>query len=129
MMRPGDRLPSFTRSRINPADMAVWAEALKDPNPIHLDRAAVIAAGLGDRRINQGPANVAYVLNMLGLALPDWQLIELDVRYVGQVREDDTVEAGGTLSALSDGDATCDVWLRLHDGETVLSGTAKLTRA
>ena len=50
--------------------MKTFAVALADPNPIHLDPEAVKAAGLGDRVINQGPAGLGYLLNMLHEAVP-----------------------------------------------------------
>ncbi|MCR5879576.1 MaoC/PaaZ C-terminal domain-containing protein [Phenylobacterium sp. J367] len=38
-MKAGDALPSRDLT-ITAAPMRVWAEVLRDPNPIHLDRAA-----------------------------------------------------------------------------------------
>jgi acyl dehydratase len=42
--------------------MREFAVLLADPNPIHLEPEAVRARGLGDRVVNQGPANFGYVL-------------------------------------------------------------------
>ena len=47
--------------------MDIWAVILDDPNPIHLDANAVKQVGLGNKTINQGPANIAYILNMIEL--------------------------------------------------------------
>jgi len=96
--------------------MKAWAVFLHDPNPIHLDPAVVKAKGLGERVINQGPANLAYLINMLRAAVPGGFIESLEVRYVDNVFAGDAVEAGGTVTAVS-GDSgrqklVCDVWLR-----------------
>jgi len=122
----GDALPPFRRERIDPDAMVVWAEVLHDPNPIHLDRAAVMAAGLGDRRINQGPANLAYIVNMLHAAFPGARVGELDVRFMANVFEDDAVTAAGTVTGI-DGDAiACDIWLEVDGRGHALTGTATM---
>ncbi|MEI9988315.1 MAG: hypothetical protein WDN69_37590 [Aliidongia sp.] len=66
----GDALPIFVVPSVSAAAMKEWAVFLRDPNPIHLDPEVVKAKGLGDKVINQGPANVAYVMNMLMAAFP-----------------------------------------------------------
>jgi len=123
----GDVLPSFRIASIDPKAMKVWAVALHDPNAIHLDRAAVAAKGLGDRVINQGPANLAYVINMLRAAFPGGALRSLDVRYVDNVFEGDDVTAGGAITAVEGQEATCDVWLRAAERDLVIKGVAVVT--
>ena len=67
---PGQILKPLRIASISAADMQEWAQVLRDPNPIHLDPRAVAARGLGDRVINQGPANLAYIIAMLQAAFP-----------------------------------------------------------
>lgn len=118
--------------RIQPVSadsMRAWAVFLKDPNPIHLDRQAVQACGLGNRLINQGPANLAYIISMLRQALPGARLRELDVRYVDNVFEGDAVEASGTIAQIDSGApqrVTCDIWLRAEGRGPVITGSAVL---
>jgi hypothetical protein len=69
-MNAGDTLKPFRIARVSPEGMKAWAKFLHDPNPIHLDPAVVKAKGLGERVINQGPANLAYLINMLQAANP-----------------------------------------------------------
>src|SRR3546814_12612112 len=69
-LNAGDELPPFVIESVNADAMKEWAVFLHDPNPIHLDVEVVKAKGLGDKVINQGPANVAYVMNMLAAAFP-----------------------------------------------------------
>ena len=81
----GDALPPFVIDRISPEGMRDWSVFLADPNPIHLDVEAVRAKGLGDKRINQGPINVAYVINMLMAAFPGGQIAAMDSRFLDNV--------------------------------------------
>lgn len=96
----GRKLPPYRIAAVDPQVMAAWAGFLRDPNPIHLDREAVRATGLGDKRINQGPINVAWILNMLAAAFPGGQVISLDNRFVGNVFEDDAVAVTGEITAV-----------------------------
>lgn len=108
--------------------MASLAVILRDPNPIHLDPKAAAAAGLGDQVINQGPANLAYIMNMLQAALPDHRLAEIESRYLGNVRGADVVEAGGTVIGVSGDDIVCDSWLKLDDGTITVTAKALMKR-
>ena len=94
--RPGEELPIQTFV-VKPAAMQLWSEILNDPNPIHLDVAVVRAKGLGDRLINQGPANTAYVITALQNALPDFRLEALRVRFIDNVFAGETVAASGII--------------------------------
>ena len=120
----GDPLPLLYFGPVDPEAMKIWAKALHDPNPIHLDRAAVAAAGLGERRINQGPANLAYLVNMLAAAFPGHRIAGLNMRFLGNVFEGERVSTGGTVSGI-DMTITCDVWLDAGD-RRVLAGTATM---
>lgn len=120
---------------VSPAGMKQWATFLHDPNPIHLDPAVVKAKGWGDRVINQGPANLAYIITMLQKALPGATLEALDVRYVDNVFGGESVEAGGKVTEVSQpqGGAhgrtrvACDIWLRAPARDFVITGTAVLS--
>jgi 3-hydroxybutyryl-CoA dehydratase len=126
-MKVGSNLPSL-HQKAEPSAMATLAVILRDPNPIHLDPQAAAAAGLGNRVINQGPANLAYIINMLKAALPDHRLVEIDSRYLSNVRGDDVVEAGGSVTATSANEIECDTWLKLEDGTMAVTARARLRR-
>jgi acyl dehydratase len=106
--------------------MKEWAVFLADPNPIHLDVEVVKAKGLGDRVINQGLVNVAYVMNMLMAAFPRAIIESMDSRFVDNVYAGDRVTAGGTVTLVEDGRVTCETWLRADGRDLVISGTATL---
>jgi acyl dehydratase len=127
----GDHLPEWRLDAVSPERMRLLAAILRDPNPIHWDRAEVARRGLGDRLINQGPTNVGYVCNaLLGIGGPD-ALRDLTVRFSANVFDGDTVVAGGVVTAVDERNgerlATCDVWLDRGDGTRAVEGTAVLS--
>jgi 3-hydroxybutyryl-CoA dehydratase len=119
----GDAIAPFTIVA-DPEAMKAWAVFLADPNPIHLDVEAVKAKGLGDRVINQGPANVAYVINMLAAAFPGSQLESLDSRFLDNVYGGDTVIASGTITAIDGNRVDCAFQVEAEGRGTVNAGTA-----
>jgi acyl dehydratase len=124
----GSELQPFRIASVSPEGMQAWAKFLHDPNPIHLDPAVVRAKGLGDKVINQGPCNLAYIISMLQAAVPGSTLESLDIRYVDNVYGGDAVEASGKVTSVSEqpgGNAyVCDVWLRADGRGPVITGTA-----
>lgn len=126
----GASIPPFRVDGVNAARMKTMAALLGDPNPIHFDIDVVRALGLGDRPVNQGPTNVAYIMN----ALVAWAggdpaaLRRLQVRFAGNVFAGDRVTAGGEVVDLREVDgttiATCDVWLDRDDGSRLVAGRA-----
>jgi acyl dehydratase len=123
----GDAIPSWTMPYVDPARMKTMAAILRDPYPVHWDREANEALGLGGRVINQGPLNLSYIANML----MDWagptSVRRLTVSFGRPVLDGDCVVACGIVRALivHDGEtrAECEVWLE-RDGEHVVDGTA-----
>lgn len=126
----GDALMPFRIETVSPDDMKVWAMVLHDPNPIHLDQAAVALRGLGNRRINQGPANLGYILNMLMTNFNGAAIEKIDVRFVDNVFENDTVEAAGRILEVNRENGStiiaCEVWLRRDGCISVLTGVARV---
>lgn len=131
-VEPGTRLLPLTIPSVSAEAMADLAEILRDPNPIHLDPAAVMAAGLGNRRINQGPANMAYVMNMLASALPDAELKSMSIAFTANACEGDCVTAHAEVTRVAtQGDATeidCTFELSVADARPALKGSARLAQ-
>ncbi len=111
---------------VDPLVMRDLAELLRDPNPIHLDGAAAAAAGLGDRAINQGPANLAYALNMIEAA--GLELVSIEAKFTGNVREGDHVIARGAFTSAGADELDCAFDLVVEEGEGALSGHARCRR-
>jgi acyl dehydratase len=111
------------------------AALLRDPNPIHWDVESVKRLGMGDRVVNQGPNNMAYVVN----ALMAWvggdpaAVRSVQVRFQGNVLAGDRVTAGGEVTEVREEDgqriAVCAVWLDRDDGARLLAGTAEVAVA
>jgi 3-hydroxybutyryl-CoA dehydratase len=133
MIAPGAALPPWTIDNIELARIHVLALILGDPNVIHIDAGAVARMGLGEAQINQGPANLAYLVNMLAAAFPQGRLRSLDSRLLGTVFAGDAVRAGGQVTEVVTAEAAgrpmvrCAVWLeRLATGRRVIEGTAEV---
>jgi acyl dehydratase len=130
--RVGDSLPDLVIDPVDPARMKTMAALLRDPNPIHWDLDAVGELGMGDRPVNQGPNNMAYLVNLLASYAGGYRGVRsLRVRFLANVFGGDRLVAGGEVTgvaATADGGESvrCDVWLR-RDGDaadTVMAGQA-----
>jgi len=125
----GQEVPPLVIDPVTAEPMKTVAALLHDSNPIHFDVEAVKALGMGDRVVNQGPNNMAYVVNMLA----DWaggsgRVRGLRVRFLGNVFAGDRLTARGTVTGLREEDgerfADLDVWLERAEDDRVLDGTA-----
>lgn len=122
----GDTLPPFTIESVSAEAMEQWAIFLADPNPIHLDVEVVKAKGLGDRVINQGPANVAYMMNMLMRAFPGGRIKAMDSRFLDNVYGGDRATVTGTVAAIDGNSIACTFTLDVEGRGTVNSGTTTI---
>ncbi len=123
----GDALPPFVIESVSTEAMKQWAVFLADPNPIHLDVEVVKAKGLGDRVINQGPINVAYMMNMLFAAFPGCRIEVMDSRFLDNVYGADKAIANGTITAIDGNRIDCELTLTVEGRGVVNSGTATIT--
>jgi acyl dehydratase len=126
-IRSGDEIPPWTMESVDPARMRTMAAILRDPYPVHWDRNANQALGLGGRVINQGPLNLGYIVNMLLAWAGPSSVRRLTVSFGAPVLDGDRVTAGGRVESvtITNGErrATCVVWLD-RDGVHVVDGTA-----
>ena len=124
--RPGAELPPLVIEAVDPEKMKIVAALLRDPNPIHFDPDAVRALGLGDRVVNQGPINQAYLVNLVTRwAGGPEALRDVRVRFLGNVLAGDRVECRGRVVEVDAdrGLATLEVEARVEE-RAVLAGTA-----
>jgi acyl dehydratase len=125
----GAELEPLVVESVPPEKMKLMAALLRDPNPIHFDAEAVRSDGMGDRVINQGPINQAYLVNLVTRAAggPD-RLRSIQVRFLGNVLAGDRVECRGRVAAVDEaaGTATLEIEARVGDAP-VLAGTAVVT--
>lgn len=125
----GNSIPEWELTRVSREKMKTLAPILADPNPIHFDLDAVRALGMGDRPINQGPNNLAYVMNMLAAWSGSHRnLRRIRVRFLDNVFGDDHVMARGTITEVRTENgrtlADCAVELVVVGRGPALSGTA-----
>lgn len=81
--------------------MKTVAALLDDPVPIHFDIEATEGLGLGNRLVNQGPINVAYLLEMISRFAGGHDRIRtFEVRLLGSVYDGDRVTCTGTVTAI-----------------------------
>jgi acyl dehydratase len=128
-MNVGTELPPWTLDAGPDAGrIKVLALLLDDPNPLHFDPAAAAAAGYSGL-LNQGPANLAMLANLLLGAFPGWRLRRLAVRLTGAVVAGQPVRATGRVTGLTDSAGerlvSCEVRLEAA-GTTVLTGEGVL---
>lgn len=127
--RVGDALTDYVVESVDAEKMKTMALLLRDPNPIHWDVEAVRELGMGDRAVNQGPNNMAYLVGMLADYAGGFDRVRsLRVRFLSNVFAGDRLVAGGQVTGVDDGtgEVSCDVWLR-RDGnadDVVMAGTA-----
>lgn len=125
-IKPGDALPPFVIESVSPDAMRDWSVFLADPNPIHLDVEVVKAKGLGDKRINQGPINVAYMMSMLMAAFPGCRIESMDSRFLDNVYEGDRAVASGEVTTVEGNRVSCDLKLDVEGRGTVNAASATI---
>lgn len=123
-------IPSLVVPDVRMEDVVTIMEVMDDVNPIHVD--ADLAASLGLRGpVNQGPANLAYVMNMLiAWAGSPHAIKHVNVRFRSISCPGDRLIASGTVESIAHIDdgrlATCSVELVRDGGEVILAGTANV---
>ena len=125
----GTPIPAFTVDSVSGEHIRLLALLLHDPNPIHFDLAAVAAAGLGDRIVNQGGATMAYLYDMLVAWTGSRRaILRLECRFQANVFAGDRVIAGGVVTAIRETQegrvAECAVWADIANGARAISGSA-----
>ena len=122
---PGTELAPFTMDGITLEQVAELMELMEDVNPVHTDYE--LAARLGLRGpVAQGPASLAYVINMLLGWRGDAFLERLEFRFQDTVTVGDTATARGTVAAVDGDKVTCDVAVGLQTGAEALRGVATM---
>ena len=130
----GSQFPNYDVGVVDAEKMKTMALLLQDPNPIHWDVESVKRLGLGSKTINQGPNNMAYVVN----ALVSWvggieKFRNLKIRFLDNVYAGDQLTVMGSITDIDvvEGDrlAACDVQLvrgDVENGDVVMAGQASV---
>ena len=126
-VRLGEELPALTKGPVDRVQLARYAGASGDFNPVHVDE--VYARSLGMPSVY---APGMLVMGILGQLLSDWsrgaQLRKYQVRFSKIVWPGDTVVAKGrVMERWGDNGryfAEADLWAENQKGELVLRGSA-----
>lgn len=128
-VQQGHEIPPFTMDDITMPRIEALMELMHDVNPVHDDPELIAKRGLRGP-VNQGPANLSYIVNMLAAwAGPEMVLERLDFTFLDTVSPGDTVVARGVVTdvaAAADGRRiACDVWLE-RDGIRAVDAAATI---
>ncbi len=129
--RPGEKLPSLVVGPFRAADLAAYAEASGDSNPLHLDLAFAQSFGFSAR-----PAHGMRLLAAFEPLLRDWRpdlvLIGLRGQFLTPVLEEETATLTARVAKLDPAGENFVAILRLmvqtQSGAPALVGEARMTR-
>ena len=96
----GDQIPDWVMESVRPERMRTMAAILRDPNPVHWDRATCKSMGFGDHPINQGPLGLSYMVNMIHAWAGPTSLARLVMRFPMAVLDGDHIVAKGEVTGI-----------------------------
>jgi acyl dehydratase len=124
-IEPGMEIPSLVKYPTT-QQLAMWAGASGDFNPIHYDRDFALSRGLLGVVVH-GQLSTAFLCQMLS----DWygkkgSLKKINVSYKGLSYPGDTLTCRGVVKEKSAADnlVTLDIWVENQKGEKTVVGTA-----
>ncbi|MCW3064048.1 MAG: protein dehydratase [Solirubrobacterales bacterium] len=122
----GQQLEPLVVESIDVEKMKTMAAILQDPNPIHYDADLVRELGMGDAPVNQGPINLALLMEAVCRfgGGPD-SLKRIRVRFLGNVFGGERYECTGKVVAIDGDIAELEVGATAN-GRPVLAGTASV---
>ncbi len=127
-IKPGYEIPALTKGPITRVQLAKYAGASGDFNPIHLDDEIATQSGVGPTVIAHGMLSMAFVAQMLTDWVGPTNLRRLGVRFTAMVRPGDVLTCRGRVEQVrTEGGRTqadCEVWIDNQRGERVLTGRA-----
>lgn len=124
MATPPQTIAEVTH-RVTQAQLAKYADASGDHNPLHLDESFAVTTPYG-RTIAHGMLILAFVSEAMTKQFGRSWICEgkLKARFRAPVFPGDTVTTTGTLKSTSDAMATYEVIVRKQDGSDVITAEA-----
>jgi len=126
----GDDLPPLVKPAISRLQLALYASAGADHNPIHVDDAAARFGGLPGV-IAHGMLTMGFLGQLLTRWVPRRQVLSLSARFVGMAFPDDVITCTGKIvgKRVEGGRNLVDLAIAATNqkGETLQSGTATVT--
>lgn len=117
----------LTVGPVTAVDLALYAAASGDHNPLHLDETVAQAAGF-QRPLIHGMLTMAYVARLFTSRFGPHGLVSLNTRFVGSGSRDDSLTLQATLSAVEGEHARYAVSARTAAGVAMVSGEALVAR-
>ena len=125
----GAAIPAISRGPIEQGQLALFADASGDHNPIHLDEEQARAGGLPGVIIH-GMLLMAILGQMLSAWVPQSRIRKFSNRFVAMAMPGDTINCSGIVTAIRDGDGErlVDVEINAENqkGDMVLQGLATI---
>jgi len=112
---------------VTAVDLALFAAASGDHNPLHLDVDAARAAGF-DRPIVHGMLTMAYAARLFTEALGAGSVRALETRFTGAARLGETVRLTADLAKVEGGVGHYTLGARTAGGTELATGTARVAR-
>lgn len=110
---------------VTAVDLALFAAAAGDLNPLHLDDSVARKAGF-DQPLVHGMLTMAYVARLFTQTFGSRALLALNTRFVGVAKRGDTLVLSARLSECDDRSALYSVRGTTGAGNEVVSGTARV---
>lgn len=129
-VRPGDALPEIAKGPITREDLARYAAASGDPNPIHVDEEFAKSAGYPGV-FAHGMLSMGYLGEMLVSAGGGPEAVrKFRTRFAKLTWPGDRLACRGVVTAVRDEPGVrvvdCEIWTETQDGERKVTGTATL---
>ncbi len=128
-LQVGDALPEFERGPITRTQLALFAGASGDHNPIHLDDEEARSTGLPGVIVH-GMLTMAILGQLLTSVVPQDRIRDYTSRFKAMAFPGDTLTCKGTVTARGeeDGETVLDLAIIAanQDGVPVLEGTARI---
>jgi acyl dehydratase len=126
-IKVGDAIPSLTKPAISHLQLALYAGAGADHNPIHVDDAAAKAGGLPGI-IAHGMLPLGFLGQLLTQWVPQRQVRSLSARFVAMAFPGDVITCSGKIAAKREeaGEKLVDVEIAAQNqkGENIQLGKA-----
>jgi acyl dehydratase len=109
-------------------DLALFAAASGDHNPLHLDVEAARSAGL-DRPVVHGMLTMAYAARLFTRHFGAGSVRALQTRFTGVAKLGDTIVLNATLAGVEDGLGHYELRANTATGTELAAGSARVAAA
>ena len=119
---PGVALEPISRGPISRSQIARFAAATGDFNPIHTDEAFAQKVGFPSV-IAHGPLTLAFLTQALGRNFGPERVRGVTAQFRAPILPGDTLRIEGTITGVAGGQATCELRVLRGDDDVVATGT------